>query len=290
MAHGVVLIGVHAVGHGAEEGPHAGVAAAHGPEIGRAVGVGEAERLVLTLEVAHLAGELHDVGGVEAVLGIVHREGGDPGLVGVGRDVAVGDAAGHPDDALAGVSSLSVVLVPLADELHDPCLLGIGDRERLAARRISVGVGQVDDHADRLAGRACALQGDVDQRAVVDAAGGVDQLRTSAVGRLADDERVFVHVAHGGVRFAELRDVAEVASRVPLVDGEHRPGLVSSAGGVVEGSVERMGVGRVGHHDRTVGRGSLRDDEVGAGRDRAVSGYGGEGCEHQSEFFHVFRV
>ena len=86
---------------------------------------------------------------IEAVLGIVLREGGDAGLVGVGRDVAVGNAAGHPDDAFAGVAALAVVLETLADQLHDPRFVGVGDRERFAARRVAVGVGQLGDHADQ---------------------------------------------------------------------------------------------------------------------------------------------
>ena len=289
VAHGVVLIGVHSVGHGAEEGPDAGVAAAHSPEVGRAVGVGEAELLVLAVEVAHLAGEGYHVGGIEAVLGVVEREGRDAGLVGVCRDAAVGNAAGHPDDAFAGVAALAVVLETLADQLHDPRLVGVGDRERLAARRVAVGVGQLGDHADGLTRGFGTLQGDVDQRPVVHAARRVLQFGAASVGRLADDERMFVHVADGRPGFADLRDVRQVTARVPFVDGQHRPGLVLAAGGVVQCAVERVGVRRIGDHHRTVGRGSSGDDEIGAGRRRAVC-EGGRRCKNQSDFFHAFQV
>ena len=107
-----------------------------------------------------------------------------------------------------------------------------------------------------------------------------------AVGRLADDERVFVHVADRGPRAGDLRDVGQVASRVPFVDGQHRPGLVVSGRRVVERPVECVRVGRVGDHHRGVGRGALRDDEVRAGRGRD-EGSGGGGREDQKEVFHI---
>ena len=289
VAHRVVGVSVHVVGHGAEEGPHAGFAGAHAAEVERRVGVREAEIGVRAVVVTHFTGERDHVRGVEAVLGIVLREGGDAGLVGVGRDVAVGNAAGHPDDAFAGVAALAVVLETLADQLHDPRLVGVGDRERLAARRVAVGVGQLGDHADGLTCGFGTLQGDVDQRPVVHAARRVLQFGAASVGRLADDERMFVHVADGRPGFADLRDVRQVTACVPFVDGQHRPGLVLAAGGVVQCAVERVGVRRIGDHHRTVGRGSSGDDEIGAGRRRAVC-EGGRRCKNQSDFFHAFQV
>ena len=287
MAHRIVRIPVHVVGHGAEEGPHAGFAGAHGPEIEGCIGVAEAEIGVRTVVISHLAGERNHVGRVEAVFGIVLRKGGDAGLVGVGRDIAVGNAAGHPYDALPGVAALAVVLETLADQLHDPRLVGIGDRERFAARRIAVGVGQVNDYADRLAGGLGALQRDVDQRSVVHASRRILQFAAASVGRFADDERMFVHIADGRIGLPDLRDVPQVAARVPFVDGEHRSVLEFAAGGVVQRAVERVGVGRIGDHHRTVGRSSFGDDEIGAGRCRAVCDCGGR-CKNQSEFFHCF--
>ena len=184
-------------------------------------------------------------------------------------------------------AALAVVLVALADQLHDPRLVGIGDRERFAARRIAVGVGQVNDYADRLAGGLGALQRDVDQRSVVHASRRILQFAAASVGRFADDERMFVHIADGRIGLPDLRDVPEVAARVPFVDGEHRSVLEFAAGGVIQRAVERVGVGRIGDHHRTVGRSSFGDDEIGAGRCRAVCDCGGR-CKNQSEFFHCF--
>ena len=289
VAHRIVHIPVHIVGYGAEERPHAGFAGAQGSEIERSIGVAETEVLVRTFVITHLTGERNHVGRRETVFGVVLREGRDAGLVGVRRNIAVGNAAGHPDDAFAGVAALAVVLETLADQLHDPHLVGIGDRERLAARRVAVGVGQLGDHADGLTRGFGTLQGDVDQRPVVHAARRVLQFGAASVGRLADDERMFVHVADGRPGFADLRDVRQVTARIPFVDGQHRPGLVLAAGGVVQCAVECVGVRRIGDHHRTVGRSSSGDDEIGAGRRRAVC-EGGRRCKNQSDFFHVFQV
>ena len=171
------------------------------------------------------------------------------------RDISVGDAACNPYYALA--------LLAASDKLHYPRLVGIGDRERLAARTVSVGVGQIDDDADRLACRACALQRDVNQRTVVYAAVGILQLVAAAEGGFGNDERMFVHVTHGRVCLCRLSYVAYVSSGVPLVHG-HRPSRAARRHVVVETAVELVRVGRVADHDRRVGRGAARDDEVGA--------------------------
>ena len=89
---------------------------------------------------------------VEAVLGIVERESRDARLVGVCRNVSVGNAASYPDDALAGVVTLGIELAALADQLHDPGFVPVGDREGFAARSVAVGVGQIHDDPDRFAG------------------------------------------------------------------------------------------------------------------------------------------
>ncbi len=207
------------------------------------------------------------------------------------RDIAVGDAACDPHDAAAGVAAPAVVREALADQLHDPRLVAVGDRERFAARGVAVGVGQLDDCADGLACRAGALERDVDQRTVVDAARGVGQLGTAAVGGFGDDERVLVHVADRVERLGRLRYVAEEAARIPVVDGEFGARTVASGRGVVECAVEPVRVGGVGDHDRTVGRGAARDDEVGASLGGDERGRAAQGEQQRTEeFFHCAEI
>ena len=283
VSHCIVRVLIHVVRYGAEERPHAGIASAHRAEIGRSVGIAEAELLVRAVEIALFTGEGDHVGSVEAVLGIVERESRDARLVGVCRNVSVGNAASYPDDALAGVVTLGIELAALADQLHDPGFVLVGDREGFAARSVAVGVGQIHDDPDRFAGSLGALQGDVDERAVIDATRRIGQLLASAVGRFGDDERMFVHVADRGVCLCRLRNFSQVAARVPVIDREHRAGFVAPGEGFVECAVELVGVGGVGDHHRAVRGGSPGDDEVGAGVCRlecqTAQGCGKQGSE-----------
>ena len=102
----------------AEVTPHAGVAAAEGQGVGDGIGGREVEILVLARVEALLTGEVNHIGGIERI-GIVEGEGVDARVVGVAADAAVGDAACHPDGILGGLA--------LADEFHDPDLVGVGD-------------------------------------------------------------------------------------------------------------------------------------------------------------------
>ena len=265
VPHRIVHVFVHSVGHRAEECPHAGLAASQRAEIGRGVGFAETEILVRAVVVTHLAGERRHVGRIEAVVGIVEREGRDARLIGMARHITVGNAARHPHDSLAGVAALAVRFETLADHLHDPRLVRIGDRKRLAFRRIAVGIGQIGHHADRLARRAGALQRDVDHRTVVHASRRIGQFAAAAVGRFGDDERMFVHVPHRGIGMFHLRDVAQITPRVPLVDREHfartEPALRCVE--LIEAAVQRMRIGGIAHQRRRIGRSAARDDEVG---------------------------
>ena len=194
-------------------------------------------------------------------------------------DISVGDTARNPHDTL--------VTRALAYELHDPRLLGVGYREALARRCVSVGVSQIDNDVDSLTRRAGTLQGDIYQRTVVDTAFGIHKLLTPAECRLGDDERMLVHVADGRIGFARLRDVRQVTARVPFVDGHHGAGLVASAGCVVQRAVQRVRVGGIGDHGRAVGRCPFGYDEIGTGCGCAI---GEEGCRREAilEFSHRF--
>ena len=151
-----VHIGELAVAEDVEGGPGTGFAAACAAEIEGIVDVAEAEIFVGAGVPALLPGEADYVGGVEAVVGVIEGEAGDTGLVGVGADVAVGDAAGHPDNALVAAGAL-------AHEVHDPGLLRVGDAEGFAFGGVAVFVGEGHDGLYGLTGGAGTLEGDVDQ-------------------------------------------------------------------------------------------------------------------------------
>ena len=135
VAHGEIqvllglLVADHTAAQDIERGPYPGLAASHAAEIYRSVCVAETELLVCTLEVTHLAGEVHHVLGIEPVLGVIEHDVVDTGLVGMGADVSVRYAGCGPYDTLVDVAALLVELAALADELHDPHLVLVGDGE-----------------------------------------------------------------------------------------------------------------------------------------------------------------
>ena len=115
-------IAVHSVGKTVEIAPHTAVTASGCSAVEFAIGKRETEILVLTVVVAHFAGEFDDIRRVEGVFLVFQRKFMDTRMVGMARNTVVGDTAGHPYGAL--------LLAALADQFHDPGFFRIGNRER----------------------------------------------------------------------------------------------------------------------------------------------------------------
>jgi hypothetical protein len=123
---------------------HPGVAETQLPEVGWAVGIGEAEFRIFPCEPAHFAGERDHVVGGEDVVRIILRERADPRVVGVGGDVAIGHLQGDPDRAFTSLA--------LANHLHQPDLVGIGDGEGFTGGGVAVLGDERGHNGDGLAG------------------------------------------------------------------------------------------------------------------------------------------
>ena len=243
--------------------------------------------MVLPLEETFLAGEGDDVLRIDAVVGVVQREGADPGLVRMGGNGPVRDADGHPHDALVHIHAVLDVR-PLADEFHDPGLVLVGDGKGLSLGGIAVGAGQVHDDRDGLPGARGPLQGGVDDGAVVDAAAAVHQFLPASPGGLGDDELLLVHVPHRLPGVGHLVDFAEELPGIPVVDPEQGSVLPVRGGMVVEFAEEGVRVGRVSDEGGAVLAGSLGDDHVGAGisfEGRHKGEHGGKE-EGEARFMH----
>ena len=198
----------------------------------------------------------------------------------MGAYVSVRHPARHPHYSL---------LLTLADEVHDPCLLGIRDGEGLAFGRVAVAVRQLHDSADGLARGAGTLQGHVDQRTIVHHTVLVYLLFASAPCGLGYYELVLVHVAHGLEGLRHLRDLPCRAVGVPFGDREHRASLPFGCRVEVELAVEHVRVGGVGDYGGAVGAGSAGDDYIGAGVSRDA---GNQGCAdgNGQKLFHFLRI
>ena len=170
---------------------------------------------------------------INSFLAVLDGLGERPGAVGVEVDAGVGE-----------------LLLEGADGLE---LLGAGEDAALElpvleAVALVRGLGELDDGLYGFACRPGALQGHVDQRAVVHDACGVGKLLRASPGGFRYDELVLVHVAHGLVCDGRLGDAAERALGVPFAYAQHASGAECAGGGEVELTVERMGVGGIGDH------------------------------------------
>ena len=184
----------------------------------------------------------------------------DAGLVSVGSDRLVRDADSHPSSAF--------LLRTLADELHDPDLVLIGDGEGFAGAVVAVVTDEIRHDADGFTGTRGALKGYVDKAPVVHDTRGVVELLAPAPSTFGDSDLVLVHVPHDVVGDRRLRDIPQRLARIPLVDLEHEP-LAPRLGRIVdEVTVEGVRVGRIADHDRAIDRSLLAHDQVGASLSR----------------------
>ena len=207
----------------------------------------------------------------------------DAGLVSVGSDSVVGDADSHPGSAF--------LLRALADELHDPDLVLIGDSEGFAGAVVAVVTDKIRHDADGFTGARGALKGYVDEATIVHNTLRVVELLAPAPSTLGDGDLMLVHIAHDVVGDRRLRDIPKGLARIPLVDLEHKT-LAPRLGRIVdEVTVERVRVGRIADHDRAIDRSLLAHDQVGASLSRRrcpAHESQSEACEECSLLHSVF--
>mmetsp|Transcript_130704 Transcript_130704/g.378139 ORF Transcript_130704/g.378139 Transcript_130704/m.378139 type:complete len:249 (+) Transcript_130704:1025-1771(+) len=208
----VGLLEVGVVGDGGEERPHPGVALSGARESDRVVGVGKAELFLRAVRgpQADLDREADDIGGVNAVLRVLQWELLNARLVGMAAHLAIRDAHCDPHSALLELA--------LPDQLHDPDLARVADRERLALGNIPILGDQAPHSVDRLPRRLCPLQGDPNEAAVVQEPLPTGQRLVAAEGRLPDGQAMLVEVANDVESLWRFVNLAEVSPGVPIPD------------------------------------------------------------------------
>ena len=280
----------------AEEAPHTGFAVTDGAEIQRTVGFTEAEILILSVKVTHLAGEGDYIGRIHAVavignaesqllVGLLHlRELLDATGVGIGADAVVRHAERNPYHALATFA--------LANKLHDPGLLLVTNHEILAGLAVTVLLGQLVNHGNGLAGRFAALQGQFHKVIITQPAFRIAEFVPSAPGGFHNGNLVFVHEARHIVGVGSLGNevfaTAHGAEEAP--DGYHFPFRMGSGSIMGQGGYKAEAVGIVRADDASVHGSLLSNNEVGAciRRKHAGEKKGRHGRKNSS--FHMYRV
>ena len=173
------------------EAPGASLAEAQGREVGRRIGVGKGEFLVLAAEISLLAGKGDDIAGSDDVVLVLEVELVDAALVGVGCDAVIGNADGHPHRSFAARS--------FANHFHNPDFVGVGNGETLALAGIAVFLDERGHHLNGFARRAAALQAQRHQADVVDTLVFAIQFGAAAKGSFGDGHLVLVDLANHGI-------------------------------------------------------------------------------------------
>ena len=229
-----------------EEAPHPGLAASQRHKVGRGISLPEGEvAVVLTFIITLPAGKRYHVFAVAAAFGVVEGEATDAALVGVRRDAIVGHAQGHPHGAL--------FLPTLAYHLHEPHLVLVGHGEGLALAGISVARHRLRHHVNGFSRRACPLQGDEHQTAVVhDAVLALPQLLAPAEGGLRHGHLPFVREPHALEGLSCFGYLAQVVARLVVVYGAHLSPFVFGSRSKEKVSVTAVVISRIRHDNATV--------------------------------------
>ena len=235
-----------------EEAPHAGLAVTAAREVGSGVGGIVAEVGILTLKPTHVAGIAHHIVRADHQIGhgllaidgiflqqILHlhlhvtaiEELRDTALVSVGSNGIVGDADSHPN----GAACLLRAVGAAAHHFKHPRLILISHRERLALGIIAVLSHQRCHDLQGLTSCLRTLEGDVNERAVVDDTCGVGHFLTASEGGLTDGYLPLVAIADHIISLWRLSNLTQILVCVPLEHFPHLTSLMPGSRIVVEG-------------------------------------------------------
>ena len=168
---------------------------------------------------------------------------GDASLVGMGCDGIVGNTDSDPVGAFLSFA--------LADQIHDPYLLGVAEREGLTFGGIAVFVDEGNEPLDGFAGGLTALEGDIDEGTIVDA-DGVPKGFAAAPSGLTDGDLVLVHISHYGIGVGNLRDGSLWTSGIPVLHFAHRAFRVIGSRDEMQEAVHAVGVRSIGDDGTTI--------------------------------------
>ena len=134
-------------------------------------------------------------------------------MVSVRTNGIIGNTNGYPDSTFATRS--------LSHHLHNPRLIGVADGESFACRIIAVGINQRGHYANSLASSFAALQGQINQRTVINQSGCISHFFASTVGGFANAHLILINIANNVVSFGGFGNFTEILTTVPIVNLAH---------------------------------------------------------------------
>ena len=180
------------------------------------------------------------------------------------RNGIVGNTDSHPDRALLRFLTIRAT----AHHLKHPSLVRIGHREGLTLRVIAVLLYELRHDLQGLTGSLGTLEGDINQRTVVDDTCGISHFLTASEGGLANSDLPLVGIANHIPGLSSLSNLTQVLVGVPFVHLTHIAWLMLGGGIVIEGHEGAERVCVVGDEDRAVGTGFLTHNKIGTCRKR----------------------
>ena len=110
----------------------------------------------------------------------------------------------------------------LADQVQNPCFIGIGNRKRFSTTIISIFFYKSGHYLYSFACGFRPFKCKLHQRAIIDNACRIDQFGTTTPCRFHNSKLMFVHIAHHGVGMFYLFYFSQWFIRIPLYNRTHR--------------------------------------------------------------------
>ena len=249
----------------AEEAPHARLTSSHSREIQWAKSVCKTEITSVTLIQAALTSMLYNIGSIKAVLRIIFRESCYAGTVCMCRDISVGNTDCNPNCSLIEVYPVLIFWFA-GNYVHEPYLILVGKRDGLSTWGIAVLICKGCKNLYSLPGTLCPLQGNVNERAVIQHGSGIPEFRSSAPCRFSNKHLVLIHIPDNIICIIHLRNITQEPLLSPLPYLNHFTPLVEPAGHIYQCTVTGMWICRIAHHHRSVFARSLGNQQVCAGK------------------------
>ena len=253
LAHSIVEVWHH-VAKVIEETPHTSLAIATAREVGSGVCGIKREVGILACKESLLACEGYHVFCIKNILLVLEVELRDTALVSMSADGVVGNAHSHPHSTF--------VLWSLAYHLHNPRLVRVAYRKGLALRIVTILSNERCHHVNSLASCLRALKSDVDERAIIENALGVNKFLAPAERCLSDGHLPLVDVSNDIISLWSLGNLAMINIGVPVVNLAHLT-LSMLASRVMAKTLEHsVVIGIICANDGTIGTCSFCHDEV----------------------------
>ena len=140
----------------------------------------------------------------------------------------------------------------LADQVQNPCFVGIGNRERFSTTIISVFFYKSGHYLYSFACGFRPFKCKLHQRAIIDNTCRIDQFGTTTPCRFHNSKLMFVHIAYHGVGMFYLFYFSQWFIRIPLYNRTHRALWPIGSRRRSQSSVQSMRVCRISNQYTTI--------------------------------------